>query len=57
MCLCATNTMEDIEAMVYPPLGLWVFDVSLSVTISLVVRFHLTRDSSNDTSGWPIGGF
>lgn len=20
-------------------------------------RFHLTRDSSNDTAGWPIGGF
>lgn len=45
--------MEDIEAMVYPLLGLWVFvrlehqDVSLYVTISLVAEFQKCQVSSN----------
>lgn len=43
--------MEDIEAMVYPLLGLWVFvrlehqDVSLYVT--LVAEFQKCQVSSN----------
>lgn len=45
--------MEDIEAMVYPLLGLWVFvrlkhqDVSLYVTISLVAEFQKCQVASN----------